>query len=77
MAFKKFTEVVEIKEGMVKVKNKEAILKSIDELIFNAVFEESDEIRTKKFLIIKEIAKEMGAIPSSIQGLYEEMGKNF
>jgi len=48
MAFKKFTEVVEIKEGMVKVKNKEAILKSIDELIFNAVFEESDEIRTKK-----------------------------
>lgn len=77
MAFKKFTEVVEIKEGMVKVKNKESILKSIDELIFDAVFEESDEIRTKKFLIIKEIAKEMGAIPSSIQGLYEEMGKNF
>ncbi|MDI1472820.1 class II fructose-bisphosphate aldolase [Thermodesulfovibrio sp. 1176] len=77
MAFEKFTEVVEIKEGIVKVKNKESILKSIDELIFDAVFEESDDIRTKKLLIIKEIAKEMGAIPSSIQGLYEEMGKNF
>jgi len=77
MGFEKFTEVVEIKDGKVTVKDKEAIRKSIDELIFDAVFEESDEIRIKKFLIIKEIAKEMGAIPSSIQGLYEEMGRNF
>ena len=77
MGFEKFTEVVEVSNGKVIVKNKEAVKNAIDELIFNAVFEEKDEIRVKKFLIIKEIAKEMGAIPCSIQGLYEEMGRAF
>ena len=28
-------------------------------------------------LLIKEIAKAAGAVPASIQGLYEEMGKKF
>ncbi len=77
MGFEKFTEVVELSNGKVIVKNKEAVKIAIDDLIFDAVFEEKDEIRVKKFLIIKEIAKEMGAIPSSIQGLYEEMGRAF
>ncbi|MGB9710073.1 MAG: class II fructose-bisphosphate aldolase [Thermodesulfovibrio sp.] len=77
MGFEKFTEAVEIKNGKVTVKNKESIKNLMDELIFDAVFEESDDVRTKKFLIIKEIAKEMGAIPASIQALYEEMGREF
>lgn len=77
MGFEKITSVVEIKDGKITVKNKESLRNSMDELIFDAVFEPSEEIRRKKFLIIKEIAKEMGAIPSSIQGLYEEMGKEF
>ena len=28
-------------------------------------------------LLVKEIAKACGAIPASIQGLYEEMGRNY
>lgn len=77
MGFEKFLEVIDIKNGEVVVKDKEKTKKAIDALIFDAVFETDDEIRKKKFLIVKEIAKAMGAVPSSIQGLYEEMGKKF
>lgn len=74
MRFEKF---IEIKDSKIIIKDKQSLNNSMDELIYDAVFEEKDEIRIKKFLIIKEIAKENGAIPSSIQGLYEEMGRNF
>lgn len=77
MDFKNIKEIIEIKDGMVVVKDKEKVKEAIDKLIFDAIFEEAEEIRNKKLQIIKEIAKEMGAIPSSIQGLYEEMGKHF
>lgn len=77
MGFEKFSELVDVKDGKVILKHKEKVREEIDDLIFDAVFEENDEIRVKKFLLIKEIAKEMGAIPASIQGLYEEMGKVF
>ncbi|GAQ94198.1 fructose/tagatose bisphosphate aldolase [Thermodesulfovibrio aggregans] len=77
MSFEKFNEAVEIKDGRVTLKDKESIRILMDKLIFDAVFEEVDDVRRKKFLIIKEIAKEMGAIPASIQGLYEEMGREF
>ncbi len=77
MVFEKFFDLVEVKEGKLILKNKELIKQRMDDLIFDAVFEENEEIKIKKFTLIKEIAKEMGAIPSSIQGLYEEMGKNF
>ncbi|MCS7214809.1 MAG: class II fructose-bisphosphate aldolase [Thermodesulfovibrio sp.] len=77
MEFEKIKEFVEIKDGKVEVKDKEKVKEAMDSLIYDAVFEEKDELRIKKLMLIKEIAKEMGAIPSSIQGLYEEMGKNF
>jgi len=77
MDFEKITEIVEIRDGKVAVKDKEKVKKAMDGLIFDAIFEEVEEARIKKLLIIKEIAKEMGAIPSSIHGLYEEMGKHF
>ncbi|GAB6183357.1 class II fructose-bisphosphate aldolase [Thermodesulfovibrio hydrogeniphilus] len=77
MGFEKFMEVLDIKEGKVFIKDKEYVRNAMDELIFDAVFEPNEEEKKKKLIIIKEIAKEMGAIPSSIQGLYEEMGKNF
>ncbi len=77
MGFEKFFDLVEVKEGKIFLKNKELIKQKMDDLIFDAVFEENEEIKIKKFTLIKEIAKELGAIPSSIQGLYEEMGKNF
>lgn len=77
MGFEKFSDIIDVKDGKVVLRNKEIAKNKIDDLIFDAVFEENDEERSKKFLIIKEIAKEMGAIPSSIQGLYEEMGRVF
>lgn len=77
MGFEKFSEIIDVKGGKVVIKNKENVKEKMDNLIFDAVFEENDEVRIKKFLTIKEIAKEMGAIPSSIQGLYEEMGRAF
>ncbi|WP_297209788.1 MULTISPECIES: class II fructose-bisphosphate aldolase [Thermodesulfovibrio] len=77
MGFENFFEIIDVKGGKVFLKNKDKIISSMDKLIFDAVFEENDEERAKKFLLIKEIAKEMGAIPSSIQSLYEEMGREF
>jgi fructose/tagatose bisphosphate aldolase len=77
MGFERFLEVIEIKNGKISAKNKQIVKDKMDDLIFDAVFEENEEKRIKKFLIIKEIAKECGAFPCSIQGLYEEMGRNF
>ncbi len=77
MGFEKFLEILDIKEGKIFIKDKESVRNAMDELIFDAVFELNEEEKKKKLIIIKEIAKEMGAIPSSIQGLYEEMGRSF
>jgi fructose/tagatose bisphosphate aldolase len=52
-------------------------LRSImDGLVYEAVFSEGDK-KNALLILIKEIAKAAGAIPSSIQGLYEEMGKAY
>jgi len=70
-------DIVEIRDGDVNVKNREALRNAIDSLIYKAVFEADDEKRKALFILIKEGAKACGAIPSSIQTLYEEMGKNY
>jgi fructose/tagatose bisphosphate aldolase len=49
----------------------------MDGLIYKAVFEADNDRRKGLFLLIKEIAKACGAVPASIQGLYEEMGKSY
>lgn len=77
MFFESIKEFVEFKNETLKVKDPQGVKKIMDSLIFDAVFEDNEEKKRKKLLIIKEIAKEMGAIPSSIQALYEEMGKEF
>ncbi|MCX8030833.1 MAG: class II fructose-bisphosphate aldolase [Thermodesulfovibrionales bacterium] len=69
--------LVEYKEGNLVIKDKNILRKSMDSLIYSAVFESEDDKRTNLFLFIKELAKECGAIPSSIQGLYEQMGKHY
>lgn len=74
---KELKEIVEIKDGFISVKDKNAVRNVMDSLIYDAVFE-SDNKKKEEFLIfIKEIAKACGAIPASIQGLYEEMGKDY
>ncbi len=68
---------VEVKNGSIFIKNRGALRNIMDSLINKAVFEGDEEKRKTLFLFIKEIAKACGAVPSSIQGLYEEMGRNY
>ncbi|MCL5238081.1 MAG: class II fructose-bisphosphate aldolase [Nitrospirae bacterium] len=77
MAIEGLRNAVEVKDGFVTVKDKNAVRTMMDGLIYNAVFEPDDEKRKALFILIKEIAKACGAVPSSIQGLYEEMGRNY
>ncbi len=70
-------DLIEIREDIVYVKDEPGIRDMMDDLIYDAVFELDDEKRKAKFILIKEIAKTCGAIPSSIQGLYEEMGRDY
>jgi fructose/tagatose bisphosphate aldolase len=67
-------DIIEVRDGSVSIKNREKLRSNIDTLINKAVFETDEGKRKTLFLLVKEIAKAYGAIPSSIQGLYEEMG---
>ncbi|NWF76102.1 MAG: class II fructose-bisphosphate aldolase [Nitrospirae bacterium] len=68
--------VLEISKDGVRIKDLNELKKIMDSLIYEAVFSE-DGKRNALLLLIKEIAKEAGAIPSSIQSLYEEMGRAY
>ncbi|MEK7735779.1 MAG: class II fructose-bisphosphate aldolase, partial [Nitrospirota bacterium] len=58
-------------------KDKAGLKKVMDELIYEAVFTEDKDRQIALFLLIKEAAKAAGAVPASIQGLYEEMGRSY
>jgi fructose/tagatose bisphosphate aldolase len=77
MAIKGLKDIVEIKDGSVYVKDKNAVRNLMDSLIYDAVFESDDEKKKAKFVLIKEIAKVCGAVPASIQRLYEEIGRSY
>ncbi|MBI5179143.1 MAG: class II fructose-bisphosphate aldolase [Nitrospinae bacterium] len=63
-------------EGGVKVLNKAKLRgEPIDRLAYNAVFHEDQEQRGVTRALIREIAAQTGAVPASIQGLYEAMGR--
>jgi fructose/tagatose bisphosphate aldolase len=48
----------------------------MDSLIYEVVFAEGNQ-KTSLLLLMKEISKAAGAVPSSIQSLYEEMGRSY
>ena len=74
---KELKEFVKIVDGSPSVQDKPAFLEALDSILYQAVFE-TDERRKKSYLeTIKEISKREGVIPSSIQHLYREMGKNY
>jgi fructose/tagatose bisphosphate aldolase len=77
MALKGLKDFVEIKDGIVSVKDMSGLKNIMDNLIYEAVFEPDDEKRKNFFILIKELAKACGAVPASIQGLYEEIGRKF
>lgn len=69
--------MISISNGILNIHDMTALREAMDSLIHEAVFEPDEEKKRAYFLLIKEIAKAAGAIPSSIQGLYEEMGREY
>ncbi|TAN43694.1 MAG: aldolase [Nitrospirae bacterium] len=70
-------KAIETREDGVEVKDVQGIRAAMDDLVYDAVFEQDEENKKAKLLLIKEIAKACGAVPASIQGLYDEMGRNY
>lgn len=66
-----------VADSKIGIKDLAAVRGLMDELIYAAVFSDNDKTKKELFMLTKEIAKAAGAIPSSIQGLYEELGKNY
>jgi fructose/tagatose bisphosphate aldolase len=73
----KFKNCVTITGGKVEIRDAGAVKDIMDDLIYEAVFNSDEEQRKALQRLIIEIAKKMGAVPSSIQSLYEEMGKKY
>ena len=61
--------------GIVLKSPQKFIAQTLDLLVWNAVFGESDEVRNTARWIIRRAGLELGVIPSSIQGLYEARGR--
>jgi len=60
----------------VKIKDENKLRESlIDDLIYTAVFSNSDIIRHEAMELIRDIANEFGAIPASIHEFYMAMGR--
>lgn len=49
--------------------------KSLDRLVYNAVFNPNKELKGYSRYIIKSLARQQGILPASIQGLYEARGQ--
>jgi fructose/tagatose bisphosphate aldolase len=68
--------VITASEKGLEIKDLNGLRNMMDSLIYDAVFSEGDR-KTALLMLIKEAAKAAGAIPSSIQSLYEEMGRAY
>ncbi|HWR90730.1 MAG TPA: class II fructose-bisphosphate aldolase [Dissulfurispiraceae bacterium] len=77
MALRDLKDILDIRNGALVLKDRQALRNMMDSVIQDAVFEPDDARRKALFLIVKEAAKACGAVPASIQGLYEEMGRNY
>ncbi|NWF98833.1 MAG: class II fructose-bisphosphate aldolase [Nitrospirae bacterium] len=69
-------ELISISNQGIEIKDLNAVKNIMDSLIYEAVFSEGEK-KNNLLILIKEIAKAAGAIPASIQSLYEEMGRNY
>jgi len=68
--------VIAISKEGVEIKDLNGLKNIMDSLVYEAVFSEGEKKNTL-LMLIKEIAKAAGATPSSIQSLYEEMGRAY
>jgi fructose/tagatose bisphosphate aldolase len=68
--------IVAVSGKGLEIKDLNSLRNMMDSLIYDAVFSEGDR-KTALLMLIKEAAKAAGAVPSSIQNLYEEMGRAY
>jgi fructose/tagatose bisphosphate aldolase len=68
--------IVSAGKAGIEVRDRNALASLMDKLICEAVFSEGDR-KTGLLMLVKEIAKACGAVPASIQSLYEEMGRSY
>ena len=76
MDIRDLNSVVKVSKDGIEVKDRKGVAAMMDRLIYEAVFSD-DERKKGMLMLVKEIAKACGAVPASIQGLYEEMGRNY
>src|SRR3990170_7621348 len=67
--------IVKIEEDKVTVLDEKKLKDAVDWLVYNAVFNSNKEIKANCRWLIKSAASSSGAMPASIQGLYEAMGR--
>lgn len=70
-------ECFELKDGRVALIDADKFRENIDTLAYKAVFTEDEDKKNALLTIIKEGCKEAGVIPASIQGLYDDMGRDY
>ena len=84
MIFKDSQEICNSLDGIVninadykvEISNSNSFINDkLDSLVYNAVFNDKEELRDISRWIIRECCYELGAFPASIQELYEKMGK--
>jgi fructose/tagatose bisphosphate aldolase len=64
------------KGGSIVLKNPQKFVsQTLDQLAANAVFGETEEVRSAARWIIRRVGLELGVVPSSMQGLYEARGR--
>ena len=73
---KELSNIVKAGKEGVEISDRNSVAAVMDRLIYEAVFSE-EERKKGLLLLVKEIAKACGAVPASIQGLYEEMGRSY
>lgn len=75
MNMERLKGVVSVTNGKLQIRDIDALKGLMDDLVYDAVFAEGDP--NARLLFIKELAKAGGCIPSSIQGLYAELGRGY
>jgi fructose/tagatose bisphosphate aldolase len=77
MNLRELKNTVSVVGEKIRIHNNDALRKAMDALVFHAVFAENDDTKRDLLIFIKEAAKAAGAFPASIQGLYEELGREY
>jgi fructose/tagatose bisphosphate aldolase len=76
LATQELNGIISAGKSGIEIRDRASVASVMDQLIYDAIFS-GDERKKGLLLLVKEIAKACGAIPASIQGLYEEMGRNY